>query len=800
MGYRGPMKPFCKKPAMLGARCRWRGVAFLFAGVAGLLLGSPANAASRLPCGPQAITCVEVMQSGAVTDTQPVTFGQVFKIGDVPRQAHLAAEDGQGKRLPLQVDESATYPDGSLRFAVLSTLVPHMAANETRLVSLLRGESPGPPPPAPAARFDLGVELTTHFYQTTIIKFGNRNGHTPGIPFKLGENIAFHIGEERFSLPVTPAMAGGDFASYQNIAQAFVKIVNDHSRKVRASWNGAEAGFEEDLWLTSTSDEPFVAAIDYKGPAKISILPYQKPEPAEKWNATLRSEQGALWLNGGVAVERDIAVPLVAAKTGKAHPLLSLRVHLRRYPAAAAVRADVVFENDWSYAPGPRNLLYDVAISRNGEAVYHRQAITHTHHARWHTVIWSEGRKDPVVKYDIPYFVNSGLVPHYDSSIRISPAALAADGQQLEKADSGPLGTGAVTTYMPMTGMRGDIGPLPVWTAQYLLSMDTRARALMLVNANAAGGMPMHYRDQATDLPVSLDRHPGLTMTFGTPRPGDAFPNVEIRTNPWTLDVAHHPSLTYVPYLVTGDLYYLEETMFFANWVMGSVDPGLRGAEKGLLWGNQVRGTAWAIRTLGQAAIILPDLHPMKGYFNAKLQNNLEYYISHFVRSSSPATSPLGIVENVEQNGVIGPWQYDFFFLSVADLARAGVPHAAELAQWMARFVVGRWSNEAQAQGYCYRMAPAYYVKFRDPAGRPLRDWGALFRANWPDVKSCPATFTGDSGSDSPVGYVANSYAALGAAANLSIPGAREEQERIARDSRVLISKFAEDPTFAIIP
>src|SRR4051812_31709205 len=214
MGVPGTMRPYCKKPGMPCARRRWRGVGFLFAGIAGLLLGSPTNAASRLPCRPQAITCVEIMQSGSVTDTLPVTFGQVFKIGDVPRQAHLTAEDGQGKRLPLQMDESATYPDGSLRFAVLSTSLPHMAANETRLVSLLRGDTPGPPPPAPPARFDLRVELTTHVYQTTIIKFGNRNGHTPGIPFKLGETIAFHIGEEAFSLPVTPAMAGGDFASY----------------------------------------------------------------------------------------------------------------------------------------------------------------------------------------------------------------------------------------------------------------------------------------------------------------------------------------------------------------------------------------------------------------------------------------------------------------------------------------------------------------------------------------------------------------------------------------------------------
>jgi hypothetical protein len=287
---------------------------------------------------------------------------------------------------------------------------------------------------------------------------------------------------------------------------------------------------------------------------------------------------------------------------------------------------------------------------------------------------------------------------------------------------------------------------------------------------------------------------------FGTPRPADALPEVVDRTNPWTLDAAHHPSLFYVPYLMSGDLYYLEEIMFYANWVMTSVDPGLRGFDKGLLWGNQVRGTAWSMRTLGDAAIILPDAHPLKAYFNAKLQNNLTYYLTHFARNPSPQVSPLGIVENVDQNGLIGPWQYDFFFLSVADLARAGIPNAGELARWMGRFVVGRWSKQAEEAGYCHQMAPAYYVKFRDPQGHPYRDWGSLFHANWPDSKVCPHDFIPDAFPDSPDGYVANSYAALGAAASMGIPEGQQEQARIAAEAPAMLTKFRDDPTFAIAP
>jgi len=259
------------------------------------------------------------------------------------------------------------------------------------------------------------------------------------------------------------------------------------------------------------------------------------------------------------------------------------------------------------------------------------------------------------------------------------------------------------------------------------------------------------------------------------------------------------PSLFYVPYLITGDLYYLEEVMFDADWSIASVDPGLRENAKGLLYANQMRGTAWALRNLGDAAIILPDRHPMKAYFNEKLQNNLGYYLDRFARHPAPGVSPLGILENVDQEGKLGPWQYDFLFVTVADLARAGIPHADELARFMARFVVGRWSPEAERAGYCHQMAPAYYIQFRDPQGKAYADWGSLFRANWPDAKTCPHDFVPDSYPGTAIGYVANAYAALGAAADLHIAGAREAQARLAAELPAMLDQFRSDPTFAII-
>src|SRR6185503_14700366 len=99
--------------------------------------------------------------------------------------------------------------------------------------------------------FDLAIDVTMHSYQTSIVKFGNRDGHTPGIPFKAGEKIGLVVAGESYSLTIGEGMTTGDYNAYQAIAQAFSRLIGAQHGKVHASWNGAEAGFEEDLWLTA---------------------------------------------------------------------------------------------------------------------------------------------------------------------------------------------------------------------------------------------------------------------------------------------------------------------------------------------------------------------------------------------------------------------------------------------------------------------------------------------------------------------------------------------------------------------
>jgi hypothetical protein len=86
------------------------------------------------------VTDTVVSQATQPQSNVPVTFGQVFKAGDVPAGATLTASlDGQP--VTLQVDTKATNPDGSLRHAVLTAIVPSLQGSATVPLALATGAS-----------------------------------------------------------------------------------------------------------------------------------------------------------------------------------------------------------------------------------------------------------------------------------------------------------------------------------------------------------------------------------------------------------------------------------------------------------------------------------------------------------------------------------------------------------------------------------------------------------------------------------------------------------------------------------
>ncbi|NOY60719.1 MAG: T9SS type A sorting domain-containing protein [Calditrichaeota bacterium] len=500
------------------------------------------------------------------------------------------------------------------------------------------------------------------------------------------------------------------------------------------------------------------------------------------------------WLSGGLVTEWLLQTPVLDSN-GQPHPHLTARFNVRAYKGMDRVRTSVIIENDWAYEPNPSGFTYDVSIAVAGKIVYTKFGLAHTHHARWRKVFWWGEEPGIDVKHNIEYLFSTRAVPTYDRKISVSQAALAGMSTYFE-----PMSNGNITAYMPQTGAQDDIGPLPRWAAIYLLTMDPRAKGNTLMNGDAAGSYQIHYRDKSTDLPVSLQNFPYMTLLGnyeGTynPRTGkhEAFPSVSTSLQKYTPDDAHQPSLAYLPYVVTGDYYYLEELQFWANWNMLRANPEYRAFEKGLLRWGQVRAQAWSLRTLGQVAYITPDDHPLKHYFVERLNNNIETYLEETVQN--PDVNKLGFLAEgnyiVAEPYMLPPWEDDFFTWTTGYLVHLGFANALPLLRWKSAFVLGRLINP----DYCWLHASEYDIQIGTKANGIFTTFAQLYNANFNsdcrglEMSGYPQSATG---------FGANLQPAIAIVADAGIEGGAEAWSKY--ESRSPKQDYSTAPQFAIVP
>jgi hypothetical protein len=527
------------------------------------------------------------------------------------------------------------------------------------------------------------------------------------------------------------------------------------------------------------------------------------------------------WLNGPVATEWQVSAPLQTA-SGAQHPHLQARFAIRYYPGTNQARVDVTVENDWAYEPAPQNFTYDANVVMGGKSVYTKAGLTHYNHARWRKLFWFNGTDPQVnVKLNTSYLLDSRALSNFDRSLTIAETTLANLQTRWTGAAIEPMNIGLAVPYMPQTGGREDIGMLPAWAASWLLSMDKRAAKATLGTADLAGSWSSHYRDKNTGRPISLLDYPYMTI-YGQPgdtynpttKKSEAFPACASSTacnTPYTHDPAHQPAFAYLPYLVTGDYYYLEELQFWAMWNQFSSNPGYRQNIKGLLIAEQVRGQAWSLRTLAEAAYITPDNDSLKSQFMQILDNNLEWYNQNYTNNAS--ANKLGLIVNGYALGYndgrgTAPWMDDFFTSAVNHVNELGFTKADGLLKWKSKFSIDRMT----APGTCWIDASIYALNVRDSSTSPFYTTMAeAYKASHTDsfqaltcASSAMATalnlkvgeMTGYSGETA--GYPSNMQPALAAAADAM--GASGKAAWTLFMSRTVKPDYRTAPQWAIIP
>lgn len=548
------------------------------------------------------------------------------------------------------------------------------------------------------------------------------------------------------------------------------------------------------------------------------------------------------WLSGPLVSEWIGNAPLKSAANA-VHPHLTARFGVRWYPGQPKqARIEVIIENNKTFAAAPQNFTYDVNVQIDGRDAYKETGLTHYHHSRWHKYLWWNPAGEPKValKHNSAYLIASKAVPNYDQSIVPKESVLAALVTADQPAKTGPMKIGSLNTYMPTTGGRPDIGPLPNWSVMYLLTMDPRAKQTMMNIADGSGSWSVHYRDEATGFPIRLDNpvnqlistHMNLAHKGPLPVPRCANNDGTLCATPYTADTAHQPSIAYLPYMVTGDYFYLEELQFWAAWNPTETDPGFQGKGLGLVRWQQLRGQAWSMRTLGHVAYITPDTHYMKQYFLKQLDNNLQYYTNTLVTANPNALGVYdGSGEGAFQVTANAPWQDDFFTWSFGYLAELGFTKAEPILRWKAKYPVGRMT----APGYCWTEASAYFLTYRDSMATPVySSFAQLYAANYKnnsmtnddskpvthpkglnfldqpcgsqaqaDWRTAAYGYTWQKGqmigySSSEMGYPSNMQPALAVSATSGIPNARTAWTIF--NNRAAKPDYTKGPQFAIIP
>lgn len=673
---------------------------------AGVLGAGPVRAqragvvhAPALPCSSQPGDVVAVALRGPAVAGSVAVFGQVFRRGDVPRDAALFARpSGGGRALPVQLDVKTRHDDGSVRYAVVSLVTPTLRAGEWAPVMLAHGNA------EPARPIDLAAAL---------------NGRSA-------------------VLEIAPSSGG-------------------------APWR-----------------------VDL-----IKLAQAQAASPAA----------GAMWQEGALASQIRVTLPVPAeAVGGAATPRLVVDLALR---SDATLWAAIWIRNDLAMQRSGGAAVYALRLGLDGREALRTGPFRQAQYQGFGRTraVGRGGTAAPVigVHHDVAYLAETGAVPNFDIAAGVDERLLGrlAQGMSAPAWDT-PLSPRGFTQYMGTTGGRGDIGTVTLWQAAWLISADPRAAAYAMGQAEAGGSIPWHFWDPARNSWLDLADHPKLwTDQRGNPTLTQPMP----RDTGWTVELAHHPAPSAVPYVLTGERWLLDNLQGQAAGVILSTYPASRQDGRGLVANRgQVRGQAWSLRDVDNAAWLSPDGTPEAAYFRRIADNNWSFLASSISEWTDKQGAPHGWVPGTNGGaGLIAPWQQDYFAMMSATAAMRGNARAAAFLRWQSNFLIGRFVNEAN--GFRPTLGAGYQLAVSDSQstlplqGTVFRTWAEMDRRS-EERRILPPKPWGS------VGYNAGALAVLAELYN--VLGDERASDLFVALSRQMqgtsLADYQRAPTFAFVP
>lgn len=281
--------------------------------------------------------------------------------------------------------------------------------------------------------------------------------------------------------------------------------------------------------------------------------------------------------------------------------------------------------------PKAPDIAYAVSVADGGKAVHRVSVPRHARAQIWHYAI---GESRVHVVFDIHALRASGAVIH-DPSLGVDQRTLdrlvIRPDQPLTPSKYGTITVFRdLTLYMGQTGGRPDIGPETTAVACWLISQQAGIAEYCLWQADGASAIPWHWRDAGSGSYVFVSDYPDVWMWYGIAHPGTHGPDVDTTGGGWAIDYSHQPDCSFVPWLLTGRRKFLDDLLAQATQSVNWFNPYYRKEDKGYIcqfpdapYQQQVRGQAWSLRQVAQAAAFAPDAERLKARLKTVAETNL---------------------------------------------------------------------------------------------------------------------------------------------------------------------------------
>lgn len=516
--------------------------------------------------------------SGSLQTSSPETVTRFFKPGDIP---HYAQAIVNGTPLLTQCDVKNRWPDGSVKFALLSFVVPQIGSN--------------------------GI-LVTFQDQST----GNNTGYltqsemlAPEYNFDADIRLA---GVRRPHISAREILAAGHFIYWLKGPIVTAVIIEDRANR---SFDVNTDG------LPGNPLHPIFEAWFHPRNHAVEVgLSLENSWTSSEAAESARHQTFALTLSTG-------ANPQATNLTQTSFTQFAFTRWRRDYwiggtPSAAKVRFNfnpAYLEStgaypNWDYALNDNDVTNEVAAYNYLKTTY--------------------PQRFTLAGYDDP---TTGGIASYPQAINQPGEWRHDDWKGLFTSwDALYLFSGAPELGEEMLTSADLAGRFPIWFRE----ADHNAGSGRYFDAPITGNVDPYGRV------VSVNARQQFTASLSNWKPGCAGEasddantltplNYPAAYGGWqALNTSHIPAFAYMAYTLTGKYEYLEETQMQAAGdiasLTGCIDlraPYYRQGYLGFANAAGTRNTAWQFRDMAYAAYVTPDGDPEGEYFRDKLLNNL---------------------------------------------------------------------------------------------------------------------------------------------------------------------------------